>query len=69
MPRYFFDIVDGHQLVDPAGVDCVNDDAAERQAHAIANQIAMDIPARAVNRRVSVLNEDGREIVSIGVGK
>jgi hypothetical protein len=48
-----------------AGADCVNDDAAKWQAQAITNQIATDIPARAVTRRVKVLEEDGREIVGV----
>ena len=44
MPRYYFDVKNGHRLVDPAGVDCKGDDAARRQGKAIAEQIAVDVP-------------------------
>ena len=37
MPRYFFDIKNGHKLVDPSGTDCKNDtdaiDKAKRDRH------------------------------------
>jgi hypothetical protein len=68
MPRYYFDVVDGQRLVDPAGVDCATDDAATLQAEAIASQIATDLPGRAAKRRVEVLNDDGREVTSVAVG-
>jgi hypothetical protein len=28
MPRYFFDVKNGHRLNDPAGLDCRNDQGA-----------------------------------------
>ena len=28
MPRYFFDVKNGHRLIDPAGLDCRNDQEA-----------------------------------------
>ncbi len=44
MPRYYFDLKDGHRLVDPADVDCNGDDAAKEQAKIIARRIAADAP-------------------------
>jgi hypothetical protein len=36
MPRYFFDIKDGHRLVDPSGSDWKNDAAAIEKARILA---------------------------------
>jgi hypothetical protein len=67
MPRYFFDVKNGHRLIDPSGVDCENDDHARRQAELIADQIAKDMPNRTANRSISVLNQDGREVAAVDV--
>jgi hypothetical protein len=67
MPRYYFDVKNGHRLVDPAGIDCPSDDAAARQAKLIAETIAEEAPASA-KRRVAVLDEQRREITTIKVG-
>ena len=32
MPHYYFDIKDGHRLVDPSGLEIKNDDAAIAKA-------------------------------------
>jgi hypothetical protein len=66
MPRYFFDVKNGHRLIDPAGIDCASDDEAKKQAKAIATQIATDAPASA-SRRVAVVDDEGREIAAISV--
>ena len=44
MPRYYFDIEKGHRLVDPAGLDCFDDDDAIAKAKIIAAQISRDRP-------------------------
>ncbi len=44
MPGFFFDIKNGHRLVDAAGVDCDGDAAARKQGIAIANAIAAEVP-------------------------
>lgn len=66
MPRYYFDVKNGHRLIDPAGVDCVGDDAARKQVEMIAHQIATDAPA-SVARRVAVLDDQGREVAIIPI--
>ena len=68
MPRYYFDVKNGHRLVDPAGVDCKGDDAARRQGKAIADQIAVDVP-KSQARRVAVLNEQGCEVAVIPIAR
>jgi hypothetical protein len=45
MARYFFDVKNGHRLIDPAGLDCRDDQQARDHVVLIARQIAMDAPA------------------------
>jgi hypothetical protein len=66
MPRYYFDVMNGHRLIDPAGVDCANDADATRQAKFIAARIAEEVPAS--KRRLAVLNEQREEISVIKIG-
>jgi hypothetical protein len=66
MPRYYFDVKNGHRLIDPAGVDCPSDDAATKQAKLIAETIAQEAPASA-KRQVAVLDDQRREITQIKV--
>lgn len=33
MSRYFFDVENGHRLIDPAGLDCRNDQDAPQEGH------------------------------------
>ena len=66
MARYFFDIKNGHRLIDPAGLDCRDDKEALRNAAAIAKQVAMD----ALNnrpRKISVLDGDRRPVGEVPV--
>jgi len=67
MPRYFFDIKDGHRLVDPFGSDCKNDAAAIEKARVLAIGVSLDKPAVDPTRRISVLDADRAEISSVAV--
>lgn len=67
MPRYFFDVKNGHRLVDPSGVDCPSDKDARRQGEAVAKQIAADAP-RSVARKVAVVDAEGREVANVPIG-
>ncbi len=40
--RYYFDIRDGHRLIDPAGLDSRDNHQAKQSAKIIARQIAED---------------------------
>jgi hypothetical protein len=53
MPRYFFDIKDGHRLVDPAGRECKNDTAAKEMGKALAIVVSVDGP-RSIRRGISL---------------
>jgi hypothetical protein len=66
MPRFFFDVKDGHRLIDPAGLDCRDAEQAMAQAGVIADQIAADAPASS-GRHVSVLDDERREVGSVTI--
>jgi hypothetical protein len=63
-----FEITDGHRLADGQGADCSNDEEALKQARIVVAQIATDMPASA-NRRVTVMDEKGREVASVRIGE
>ena len=67
MPHYYFDIRDGHRLVDPSGLDFKNDDAAIAKAKVIAIGVSLDKPAVDPERRIAVLNELREQIFSVPV--
>lgn len=67
MPRYFFDIQDGHRLVDPMGRECKNDAAAKEMARVLAIGVSLDTPAVDPNRVISVLNDARQEIFQAAV--
>jgi hypothetical protein len=68
MSRYFFDVKNGHRLVDPSGLDCRNDQEAIKNATVIARQIARDAPPTGP-RHVSVLNSDREEVSKVPINK
>jgi hypothetical protein len=67
MPRYFFDIKNGHRLVDPAGLDCSGDDEAIAKAKVIAFQIAQETSGADGQRHIAVLDSHRREVSKIPV--
>jgi hypothetical protein len=67
MPHYFFDIKDGHRLIDPSGSNCKNDTAAIEKAKVLAIGVSLDKPAVDPTRRISVLNADRAEIFTVPV--
>jgi hypothetical protein len=66
MSRYFFDVKNGHRLVDPAGLDCSDDEEAISNAQTIARLIAREAPTDA-ERKVAVVDDEGREISAVPV--
>ena len=67
MPHYFFDIEDGHRLVDQLGSDFKNDSAAIEKAKILAIGVSLDKPAVDPTRRIAVLNADRDEISTVPV--
>jgi hypothetical protein len=66
MSRYYFDVKNGHRLIDPSGLDCRDDQEARNQAIIIARQIAMDAP-KSEGRHVAVLNSDREEVSKVPI--
>jgi hypothetical protein len=67
MPHYYFDIKDGHRLVDPSGLDFENDDDAIAKAEVIAIGVSLDKPAVDPERHIAVLNDAREEIFKVPV--
>jgi len=61
MPHYYFDIKDGHRLVDPSGLDLKNDGDAIAKASVIAVGVSLDKPAVDPERQIAVLMTQGRK--------
>jgi hypothetical protein len=64
--RYFFDVKNGHRLVDPSGVDCRDDQEAIKAGVMIAQQIAADAPSTQP-RHVAVLNDERQEVGQVPI--
>jgi hypothetical protein len=67
MPRYFFDVKNGHRLIDPSGLDCSSDKDAVTKANVIAKQIASDVPKPSTPRKVAVMDSDRQEIDHVNI--
>jgi hypothetical protein len=67
MPHYYFDIKDGHRLVDPSGSEFKNDDAAIANAKVLAIGVSLDQPAVDPERHIAVLNGSRQQISSVPV--
>jgi hypothetical protein len=67
MPRYFFDVEDGHRLFDAKGFVCDNDTDAIIKAGVLAIGVSLDKPEDDPERRIAVINDDGREIGNVPV--
>jgi CTP:molybdopterin cytidylyltransferase MocA len=67
MPRYYFDIKDGHRFVDPDGKSFKNNHDAIERAKAVAIVVSIDQPEVDPTRYISVLNEARAEIFQVPV--
>lgn len=67
MPRYFFDIKDGHRLVDPSGSNFDNDTDAIDRAKVIAIGVSLDKPAVDPERHIAVIDDAGQEVSRVPV--
>jgi hypothetical protein len=67
MPRYYFDIKDGHRLVDPSGLNLKNDEDAIARAKVIAIGVSLDKPAVDPERHIALINDEGQEIFRVPV--
>jgi hypothetical protein len=67
MPHYYFDIKDGHTLVDPSGLNFKTDDDAIARAQARAIMVSIDKPEVDPKRHIAVLNGSREEIFRVPV--
>lgn len=67
MPRYFFDVKDGHRLFDSSGFVCEDDTDAMIRATVLAIGVSLDSPEDDPERRVAIINDAGREIGNVPV--
>jgi hypothetical protein len=66
MPRYFFDVQDGHRLFDASGFVC-EDDTDAIMATVLAIGVSLDKPEDDPERRIAIINDAGREIGTVPV--
>jgi hypothetical protein len=64
MPRYHFELANGHRLPDPSGLECTGDDDARAKAVVIARTMSAELKPVS-GRQLVVLNESGHEIFSV----
>ena len=67
MPLYFFDVADGHWLFDKSGFVCDDDIDALVRAAVLAIGVSLDTPKDDPERRVAIINDQGREIGTVPV--
>ena len=67
MPRYFFDVEDGHRLSDSTGFVCDDDSAALIRATVLAVGVSLDTPEDDPGRRIAIISDDGRRIGTVPV--
>jgi hypothetical protein len=68
MPRFFFDLTNGHRLPDHSGLDCDDEDSAKRTAESIAADIARELD-ETPRRQLTVRTEDGDDIYQAKIRK
>jgi hypothetical protein len=67
MPRYFFDVDDGHKLFDAKGFVCDNDTDAIIRAGVLAIGVSLDQPEDDPKRHIAIINDEGRKIGNVPV--
>jgi hypothetical protein len=70
MPQYFFDVINGHQVLDRRGLNLRDAAAASTEAHHVASSLALlqrGLGGRAAGGRVVVVDEHGDEILAVSV--
>ncbi|MEH2479230.1 hypothetical protein V1282_002587 [Nitrobacteraceae bacterium AZCC 2146] len=67
MTRYYFDLKNGITQRDHAGLDCENDTAAIANGQKIADQVASQGIYKDHACHVSIIHEDGHEVMRVQV--
>ena len=66
MSRYFFDVKNGHRLIDPSGLDLHDNQEAINAGKVIAKQIAEDAPPTQA-RHVEILDSDRQSVGQVPI--
>ncbi len=66
-PATFFDVKDGHRLFDASGFVCDDDADAIIRATVLAVSVSLDKPEDDPERRIAIINDEGREIATVPV--
>ena len=64
MPRYHFELANGHRLPDPSGLECSGPQDAIAKAHSIARTMAHELD-KVSGRQLIVVDETGAEIYKV----
>ena len=64
MPRYFFDVKDGHRLFDSSGFVCEDDTDAIIRATVLAIGVSLDTPEDDPERRIAIINDAGMRLAT-----
>jgi len=67
MPRYFFDVEDGHRLFDSSGFVCDDDISAIIRATVLAIGVSLDRPEDDPERHIAIINDQGHKIGEVPV--
>jgi hypothetical protein len=67
MPRYLFEVEDGHRLFDKTGFVCDDDTDALIKAAVLAIGVSLDKPEDDPERHIAIINDNGREIGRVPV--
>jgi hypothetical protein len=68
MPRFFFDLTNGHRIPDHAGLDCKDEVSAKQAADSIAAEIARET-VETPRHRLTVRTEEGDDIYQVPIPK
>jgi len=64
MPRYFFDVKDGHRLFDSSGFVCEDDTDAIIRATVLAIGVSLDTLEDDPERRIAIINDAGMRLAT-----
>ena len=64
MPRYFFDVKDGHRLFDSSGFVCEDDTDAIIRATVLAIGVSLDTPEDDPERRIAIIHDAGMRLAT-----
>jgi hypothetical protein len=67
MPRFFFDLTNGHRIPDHAGLECEDEFSAKQTAETIAADIAREVERP--SRGLTVRTEEGDDIYQARIQK